>query len=221
MSKIIVFGAHGKVGQRLLKLVSASKHTATAVVRNEAQVAQIKSISGGSSKIKAIQFDLALASVKEISAQLTGHDAIVLSVGSGGKDLLKVDLDGVVKAFEAAVEANVRRLILVSAVFAESREFGASSPIHNYYIAKHYADRILIHEFGKKLDYTILKPSRLTDGEGTGKIKFLERGGDTGLVDRADVALVILEILENKTTFGKSYDFANGEEEIGDPETWR
>ena len=145
---------------------------------------------------------------------------MVLTVGSGGKDLLKVDLDGVVKAFEAAVKANVRRLVLVSAIYAHDREFGAASPLRDYYIAKHYADRILKNEFKESLDFTILKPSALTNGEGTGKIKILTGEKDVGLVDRQDVALVILEVLDKKNTFGKEYDFKAGDSDISSDATW-
>lgn len=211
MSKVIVFGSHGKVGQRLVKLLAGSKYNTTGVVRNETQAKVIEAIG----KVHTSKFDLALATVPEITSEIKGQDAIVLSVGSGGKDLLKVDLDSVVKTFEAAVAAGIRRLILVSAIFADDREFGAASPIRDYFIAKHYADRILINEFSKTLDYTILKPSLLTDGEETGKIKLLKKGDATGLVERADVAKVIFEILENKSTFGKSYDFSGGNTDIG------
>lgn len=158
--------------------------------------------------------------MKSLSDKLTGHDAIVLTVGSAGKDLLKVDLDGVVKTFEAAVETNIRRVILVSALFAENHEVFEKLSLRNYYIAKHYADRILTTEFASKLDYTILKPSHLTDGEGTGKIDFVTPGDDIKATERQDVAQVIYLILDNKNTFGKSYNFTNGEKAIDDELTW-
>lgn len=219
MSKIIVFGAHGRVGQRLVQQLSKqSKYQATAVVRNAEQSKRISEIAGDSVATKQVK-SIADLSVDELVLVVGGHKAIVLTVGSAGKDLLKVDLDGVVKTFEAAVKANIRRLVLVSAAYASSREYGVKSPIPNYYIAKFYADRILQNEFKDSLDYTILKPSLLTDGEGTGKIHFL-KGEDAGLVDRADVALVILEILENPKTFGKSYDFKNGDTPISAESTW-
>ena len=82
---------------------------------------------------------------------IKNHDAVVFTVGSAGKNLLQVDLDAAVKTFEAMVEANVRRFIIISAIRAEDRDFGAKSGIRNYFIAKHYADRILIDEFSEKL----------------------------------------------------------------------
>ncbi|KAM9919673.1 hypothetical protein OXX80_012637, partial [Metschnikowia pulcherrima] len=142
------------------------------------------------------------------------------TVGSGGKGLLKVDLDGVVKAFEAAVQAKVRRLVLVSALYAFDREFGAASPLRDYYIAKHYADRILQNEFKDSLDFTILRPTHLTDGEGTGKVAILKGEKDLGHIDRQDVAQVIFEVLDKKSTYGRAYDFKAGDSEISSEKTW-
>lgn len=222
VSKVIVFGSHGKIGQRLLRIISGTtKYSATAVVRNAEQAEQIKKITKNSENITTTELELSVPT-SEIARAIKGHDAVVVTVGSAGKSLLKVDLDGVVKTFEAAVESNVRRLVLVSALFAEDREFGAKSQLHEYYIAKHYADRLLIHEFGKSLDYTILKPSALTDGDGLGKIDFLSNAKlDYGSIDREDVALSIFEVLGNPATYGKSYNFHNGSKPVDDPKTWQ
>lgn len=218
VSNIIVYGAHGKVGQHLLKQIAALELAATAVVRNQAQADQIAAITSQSHRISSVFADLANVLAEELKTQISGHDAVVVTAGSGGKDLLRVDLDGVVKIFEGAASAGVRRLVLVSAVFATDRGYistvGRSYGLENYYVAKYYADRLLEHEFGQKLDYTILLPSRLTDGAGTGKIRFLSLGDDTGLVDRADVASVILEVLARRETFGRNYNFAGGETTI-------
>lgn len=221
-TKVIVFGAHGQIGQKLIKIISgAPAFAATAVVRNEDQAKQIKLVAKNSENIDTENLDLASATVKELTGAIKGHDAVVLTVGSGGKDLIKVDLDGVVKTFEASVDAGVRRLVLISAVFADDRTFGSSIGLHDYYLAKHYADRVLRNEFGSKLDYTILKPTWLLDGSGTGKIKFLTKHDNPGQVPREDVAKAIFEVLLNKNTFGKEYDFAEGNLAIDDESVWK
>ncbi|RCK62865.1 hypothetical protein Cantr_08802 [Candida viswanathii] len=224
MSNIVIFGAHGKIGQQLVRLVASksSQYKATAVVRNPEQAQTIASIASNSANITTTNFTLDDSTVPEIASVIKGHDAVVFTVGSGGKNLLQVDLDAAVKTFEATVEANVRRFVIISAIRADDREYGAKSGIRNYFIAKHYADRILIDEFGVKLDYTILKPTTLTDDPPAGKIRFVSKeDADVGKVTRADVALVIYEVLGLKSTYGRSYDFANGDLNITDPEIYK
>lgn len=209
--KVIVFGAHGKIGQQFVR--QAKAHTITAVIRNQAQADQIGSLSEASTK----ELTLDSASVEDLSSAISGHDAVVFTAGSGGKDLLKVDLDGAVKTFEASVAANVRRFVLISAIHADKREHIDKLPIRNYFIAKHYADRILINEFKESLDFTILKPTALTDEPATGKISLVhDMSEPVGSITREDVARVILQVLPDQKSYGKSYDFKNGDTNVGD-----
>lgn len=218
MSKVIVFGAHGKIGTRLIKRLASTQYKATAVVRNSAQAQLLLLVDPN---LATTELTLTDSTVGAIAGQIKGHDAVVVSVGSAGKSLLQVDLDGVVKTFEAAVEAGVRRLVLVSAAYADSREFGVVSTLRDYYIAKHYADRILRAEFSESLDYTILRPLLLTDGPGTGKVRKLEPLENPGTVEREDVAAAIVELLDKKVSYGRSYDFCQGEQPISDAATWQ
>lgn len=213
--RVVVFGATGQIGKLLLRELISSKFNPTAVVRSTEQE---KSISSISSEITSVKLTLDNASVNDIAKVIEGHDAVVFTAGSGGGNLLQVDLDGAVKTFEAARIAKVHRLVLISALHADDREFFSKSPLRNYYIAKHYADRILINEFQKDLDFTILKPSALTNNEGTGKIKIV--GSKESLessIDRVDVARVIALTLNNTKTFGKSYNIGQGDLDLKDP----
>lgn len=208
---IVIFGSHGKVGQQLVRLISqpTSIYRATALVRNSDQADQILKISSNSSNITTKEFTFDNASVEEISEVIRGHDAVVFTAGSGGKGLLLVDLDGTVKTFEAAVKANVRRYVLISALHADKREIFFKSGLRDYYIAKHYADRILMNEFKDDLDFTILRPTSLTDDEPTGKIRQINAGDEFGTVTRADVAKVIYDTIGDEKVFGKGIDFGN------------
>lgn len=217
MNKIIVFGAHGKVGQNLISQASksAAGYKITSIIRNQAQAERISELSNSNSNFTTKELTLDSASVNDLAATIKGHDAVVFTAGSGGKDLLKVDLDGAVKTYEASVAADVRRFIMVSALHADKRETFDNLPIRNYFIAKHYADRILIDEFSDKLDFTILRPTALTDDPATGKIRIVNEVEESnGSVTRADVAATILEVLSKTSTYGKSYDFKNGDSDI-------
>lgn len=215
VKSVIVFGSTGQIGKLLLKELIASNLKPTAVVRSTEQE---KTMSTISSQITSVNLALDNASVKDIAKVIEGHDAVVFTAGSGGKNLLQVDLDGAVKTFEAARIARVRRLVLISAIHADDREYFSKSPLRNYYIAKHFADRILMNEFQNDLDFTILKPSLLTNNQGTGKINIIgPKEGLDSSIDRVDVARVIVQTLNNTKTFGKSYNIIQGDLDIKDP----
>lgn len=213
---VIVFGATGGIGKHLLCELVNAKYNPTAVVRTAEQEQSISSIAGGK-PISTVKLTLDSASVKDIANVIKGHGAVVFTAGSGGKKLLEVDLDGAVKTFEAARLANVRRLIIISALHAENRESFAGKSLNSYYISKHYADRILMNEFKADLDFTILKPTALANGSGSGKIQIVgPSDGSNTTIDRIDVARVIVLVLNNPSTYGKSYDFAQGDLNIDD-----
>ena len=79
-----------------------------------------------------------------------------------------------------------------------------------YYVAKHYADRLLI-ESG--LNYTILRPGLLKNEAGSGKVHAGENL-EGGPIPREDVAKTILEILGEEAAKNKSFDLTSGDTDI-------
>jgi uncharacterized protein YbjT (DUF2867 family) len=211
-SKVIaVFGAHGKIGQRLIaKLAQSREFKALAFYRNIEQKTTFDKL-GVESRLLTLE-----APVDEIAHNIKGAYAVVFSAGAGGTGLDKtfsIDLDGAVKTMEAAEQAGVRRYVMVSAFGAQNRDVWYNGPIRSYYIAKKYADRILATT---QLEYTILEPARLLDGDGTGKIADPATAYSAASAERAihreDVASFIVEALEDSrgTSYRKTIPLING-----------
>lgn len=216
-NKIIVFGAHGGIGQHVIRLLTAptSADTVTAVVRTEEQAATLKEIAVEKSKLSTSILDLEDASAADIEHIVKGHDVIVYTAGSKGKSLLRVDLDATVKTFEAAVSAGTLRYVFVSALSADVRERFAKTGLRDYMIAKHYSERILKAEYASKLKFTILQPTSLSNEEPTGKIAFFTKPDEPhGVLTRADAAHVICQVIDKESTIGKSIPFRNGDVDI-------
>jgi uncharacterized protein YbjT (DUF2867 family) len=140
-------------------------------------------------------------------------DAVVFAAGAGpgsGKERkYTVDRDGAIKLMRACHENGINRYIMISAM-------GLDKPRGNevfqvYQKAKAEADEALINS---GLNYTIIKPGRLTDDEGTGHVKVgdLEKGE----IPREDVAAVIAASLENESTYRKSFDLLSGDQSIAE-----
>lgn len=205
MRRVIVLGANGKVGRILInKLKDSSRFHPVAVVRKEQQIKSFED-QGIDTKLLSLE-----DTVEKISQVLEGNDAVVFTAGSGGSTgddkTLAIDLDGAVKAMEAAENTGVKRFVMVSAIHADDRSKWNDSGIPGYYIAKHYADRILKDS---DLDFTILRPGLLLDDKGSGTITTEDPESQKG-VPREDVANLIVEVLDHNNTIGKTVTFNQG-----------
>lgn len=202
--KILVIGANGQIGQHVVQLLEKDEnHSAKAMIRKEEQAPALEQW-GAETVIADLE-----GSVEDIAAAAAGCEAIVFTAGSGGhtgadKTLL-IDLDGAVKAMEAAEQADIQRFILVSAMYADQREKWPEE-IKPYYVAKHFADRILMNS---NLDYTIIRPGGLVNEEATGGIQIGE-DASRRTIPRADVAAIVVSALNEPTTIRRAFDVTSG-----------
>ncbi|MBP1949265.1 SDR family oxidoreductase [Virgibacillus litoralis] len=207
---VLLIGANGQIGKHLVDLLDKSnEHTVRAMVRKEEQAEELKK--------KGI--DAVLANLEggadTIVKAARGCDAVIFAAGSGGSTgydkTLLIDLDGAVKTFEAAEKAGVERYVMVSAFQANNREKW-NEKIKPYYVAKHYADKMLEES---NLNYTIVRPGGLLNEPGTGKIaasENLERGS----IPREDVARAVMESLTEENTYKRSFDLMSGDTSIAE-----
>lgn len=202
MKNILIVGAHGQTGQEVVKhLKNSSTMNPVAGVRNQAEVDEFMK-SGINARLVDVR-----KTVKEIKARLTDIDAIVITIGGGWM----VDLDGKVKLYQAAEQAGIKRVILVSAgaieYFHDEKRLPWMNEWEEYSAAMYYADMILQHT---TLDYTIIRPENLTNESETGKITI----GDYlphNYTSRANLASVIIGCLENDKTIKKAFDVEDGD----------
>ncbi len=203
--KVLVVGANGQIGKQLVKLLKESdQYSVTAFVRTEQQAREFENFG-----VETVLGNLE-GTVVELEKALKGSDAVVFTAGSGGKTgydkTLLIDLDGAVKVMEAAENVGAQRFIMVSALQAHNRQ-NWNEQIKPYYVAKHYADRILVQS---KLTYTIIRPGGLLNEPGTGKVTIAENL-ERGSIPREDVAKTILAVINEESTFNKSFDLVSGE----------
>ncbi|GAB3633605.1 SDR family oxidoreductase [Microbacterium sp. AGC85] len=211
MSRIIVFGGHGRIALLLAPLLVANGDEVTAVIRNPAHTADVE--AAGASALVADVEAMDAAALAEI---VRGHDAIVWSAGAGGGDperTYAVDRDAAIRTMYAAPLAGVRRYVMVSWLGSKA-DHGVpkEDSFFAYADAKWAADE---HLRGSQLDGTILGPGTLTFDEPTGRIELDPHG--RGAVSRADVAAVIVAALDEPLTIGRTIRFGNGDAETSEP----
>ena len=111
--------------------------------------------------------------------------------GSGPERKRTVDYGGAVKLIEAARELGVARYVMVSAMGTSDVEH-AGEAMRPYLQAKKDADDALM---ASGLDWTVVRPGRLTDEPGTGTVDAARALGRRGEITRDDTALALLETL--------------------------
>jgi uncharacterized protein YbjT (DUF2867 family) len=193
--RVVVAGAHGQVARRLGRLLSGRGDTVVGIVRNPAHGADL--VGDG---VEPAILDLETASVDQVAEVVTGADAVVFAAGagpgSGTERKHTVDRGAAVLLADAAERAGVRTYLLLSSMGVEQARKGTPrgmDPVFAVYLqAKLRAEDEILPRPG--LDTTIVRPGRLTDDPGTGRIT-LGHGIEFGDVPRDDVAAVLAEIL--------------------------
>jgi nucleoside-diphosphate-sugar epimerase len=132
---------------------------------------------------------------------VSGADAVVFAAGagpdSGEARKHTVDKGAALLLADAAERAGVRPYLLVSSMGVEQARQGTPrgmDPVFAVYLqAKLAAEDAILPRPG--LDTVILRPGRLTDEPGTGRVT-LEHGVEYGEVPRDDVAAVLAALLD-------------------------
>jgi uncharacterized protein YbjT (DUF2867 family) len=206
---VVVAGGHGKIGLRLLRLLAERGDRARGLVRNPDHAPDLERLGA-----EAVLCDLERE--EDISGFVADADAVVFSAGagpgSGPERKRTVDLGGAIKLIDAATRNGIARYVLVSAMGAADPE-RSSDPMRPYIEAKAEADRRLERS---GLDYTIVRPGRLTDDPGTGLIEAARSLGRRGEIPRDDVAATLVAILGADNTIGRTFDLLAGEKPIED-----
>ena len=182
--RIVIAGAHGQIGLRLVRLLAARGDEAVGLIRNPDHADEV-STAGATPVI----CDLETASADEVAQAVGAVEVAVFAAGagpgSGAERKLTMDRDGAIKLLKAT-EANAARYLVVSSVGAESPPSG-DGVFEVYLRAKAEADAAVT---ASERPWVIIRPGPLTDDPGTGQVRI---GTDPfrDAVTRDDVAAVL------------------------------
>jgi uncharacterized protein YbjT (DUF2867 family) len=203
--RVVIAGGHGQIAMQLERLLAARGDEAVGLVRNPDHVGDLEQAGA-----KAAVLDLERSTVDDLVPVIDGADAVVFAAGAGPgsgsarKDT--VDRDAAILLADAALAAGVRRYVMVSAIRADEGDPDSDDVFQVYLRAKGAADAYVREQ---DLDWTIVRPGRLTDDAGTGQVRV---GPDVeyGEVPRADVAATLLGVLDDPATAGKQFNLVSG-----------
>ncbi|WP_236790264.1 NAD(P)H-binding protein [Amycolatopsis sp. GM8] len=210
--RVVIAGGHGNIALRLARQLAAKGDQAVGIIRNAAHAADLRDSSA-----EPVVLDLESASVDEVADALKGADAAVFAAGAGpGSGIARKDTvdRGAAALFGAACElAGVRRHVQIGSMgVGRPPSPGTDEVFAAYLRAKEAAEEDLRK---RDLDWTILRPGRLTDDPPTGQVHLAD-AVDYGEISREDVAAVIVASLGEGRTFGRTLELIGGEMPIAE-----
>jgi nucleoside-diphosphate-sugar epimerase len=206
--RVVIAGGHGKIALRLARLLAARGDEPVGVVRNPDHVEDVAAAGA-----RAVVLDLEHASVDQVAEVLAGADAVVFAAGAGpGSGAARketVDHAAAVLVADAAERAGVRRHVQISAMGLDrAGDPGMDEVFGAYLRAKAAAEDDL--RARTKLDWTILRPGRLTDDPATGQVQLAE-SVPRGSVSREWVAATVLLLLDRSDHIGRTLEIVSAD----------
>jgi len=220
--KLTIFAATGGIGRQLLEQAVAAGHDVTAVARNPRDLV--------AAATRVVTADLASADAAALQPAVEGADAVLSALGARTRADAGVAARGTKAITQAMRAAGVRRIIVVSAapigtVPSPGRPHPPrhdpgdglvvrylADPIVKRMLREHYADLARMEDMlrGSDLDWTAVRPPRLTDKPVTGRYRTaygqnIRRGL---FISRADVAHYMLWALDQPATFQQTVGIA-------------
>ncbi|QYJ04254.1 NAD(P)H-binding protein [Nocardioides panacisoli] len=210
--RIAIVGGHGKIALQLHPLLAAAGHTPVALVRSAEYRAELEELGA-----EARLLDLEQEEAPAYAAAFGGCEAVVFTAGAGAdgnKDRKQtVDLEGSLKSMDGAHLAGIRRFVQVSAINVDQPVPEDAGEVWAAYVAAKRDADIAVRR--SDLDWTIIRPGRLTDEPGTGRVA-LGPDVERAEVPRADVAAVLAAVLEDDRTIHHQWNLVSGEDTITD-----
>ncbi len=205
MEKILIVGATGDTGKRVIEILRNSQSfEPVAMVRKEEQKEIFEDM-----EVSTVIADLEGA----VDHALKGIDKVIFAAGSGGDTgedkTIAVDQEGAIKIIDAAKKAKVKKFVMLSAMGAD--EPSKHKKLEHYLEAKKKADEYLMDS---GIPYSILRPGALTDDMGLAKVKLGEKLNEKGEISRDDVAFLLVMSLADPLIKNKIIEALEGNESI-------
>jgi len=207
--KLLVLGATGGTGLQIVRQAIEQGHSVTAFVRSPNRLQSFQN------SIDIQQGDL--LSKPQLEKILPGHDAVLSAFGprapiAKGEETLLQQFAAVLTG--AMRTAQVRRVIVESVAFLfKDAIFPPAYLLGKLLFPSVVADAAAMEKIFQSsgLDWTLVRPPRLTDGEHSAHYRMREGHlPPFGFsISRADVADCFLKVLDDRSTIGKILGVSN------------
>jgi putative NADH-flavin reductase len=194
-TRLFILGATGGIGREVVGQALERHNRVTAFVRTPEKLGPPR---GGLTVIQGNVLD-----AEAVAAALAGHDAVLSAMGAPGPGRNTITSESARATVAAMKSAGVRRLLIVG-VAALFDDVGFLGRVLRNTLLRNIADDSAEMERivkGSQLDWTIVRPPRLTNGSRTQRYgiaddRLPDGAGGVATISRADVADFLLNEVE-------------------------
>ncbi|BAZ66558.1 MAG: SDR family oxidoreductase [Pelatocladus maniniholoensis HA4357-MV3] len=215
VSSIFLAGASRGVGREIAQCLISQKFKVKALLRTDATRHELEALG-----IKVVLGDA--MNVEDVErAMLTDEpiDAVITTIGGLAKDNSRADYIGNKNLIDVGVKARVKKFILVTSIGSGNSVVALSPQIlealQPVLIDKEKAEQHLI---ASGLNYTIIRPGGLQSESATGNGVLTENPGIAGMINRADVGLLVCRCLNSDVANNKVLSAIDANMLFGQPE---
>ena len=199
---VLVAGAHGRLGSRIVALLLHRGHGVRALVRTEGQASALRELGAG-----AVVADLR----GDVEWTADGCEAAIFAAGARHRpELGAIDAGGAAKFAEAADRYDHSRFILCSVIGAHAPQ-RRSGGVREFLAAKQHAERRLVR---LDMPWSILRFGRLNERSGTAHVDVELRDGTRLVISRDDAALAVVDALGRSHLARRVVHLVEGERSV-------
>jgi len=197
---VLVFGGTRNTGFEVVKILRGQDVPVTVFVRPTSDRTLLEPLG-----VNFVVGDAMEADSVKAAFEGQSFDAVLTTLGCNLCDV-PPDYEGNRNVFDGASASGVSRVIMVSSIGAgNSRD--AMPWIARFILRESLKLKTQAEDYlqGTELDYTIVRPGNLKDGEPTGTASLSEDASVGGVIRRSDLAGLIVGVMEDEAAIGKVY----------------
>lgn len=202
--KLIIFGSTGGTGRQVVTQALEQGHDVTAFARSPEKLDQKHE------KLKVVQGNI--FDFPSVERAIQGQDAVLCTLGMSMKDKTMLRANGTKNIIRAMEKTGVKRFICQSSAgvgdSSDTLPFLMKYLIVPFMLRRAFADHEIQENYIKEsqLDWIIVRPAALTDGEHTGSYQHgytADNKTVTNKISRADTADFMLKQLADNSYLHK------------------
>lgn len=198
---ILLFGASQRTGLEIAKILVGRGEAVTAFVRPTADTKALQEIG-----VTLVTGDALDADAVDAAFATSNFRAAISTIGGSRKDTHRPDPGTTINITDAAQRHGVKRVLLVTMIGAgDSRSVLSEQVLKFLGTVAELKTQAEDYLMGSGLESTVLRPGGMHSDPATGTAVRTEDHSAMGIINRADLAAVVIECLDDDATIGKIY----------------